>query len=81
MYKRPTLQPGDWFVVDDQSGFRVPASQARFQWNNLLVWDPVWENRQPQDYLRGIPDDQSVPYARPMQAPTFLNRTVTPGEL
>lgn len=72
MYKRPRVEPGNWCVVDDRSGFRLLNTQMQFQWNNLLVWEKVWEARQPLDYLRGIPDDMSVPYSRPKQQPSFL---------
>lgn len=72
MYKRPQVNPGNWTVVDDRTGFRLLNTQMQFEWNGLLVWDKVWEQRQPQDYLRGIPDNMSVPYSRPMQQPQFL---------
>lgn len=82
MFKRPEVQPGTWTTVCDRTGFRLLNTQCRFEWNGLLVFDQVWEIRQPQDYLKGIPDDQSVPYARPMQEPTFLTvNQVTPGDL
>lgn len=82
MFKRPTIQPGEWNVVDDRTGFRLPNTMVQFEWNGLLVWSRVWEIRQPQDYLRGIPDNMSVPYARPMQEPTFLEvNAVQPGDL
>lgn len=81
MYKRPPPKPGGWYCVDMRTGFRIPNDEARFEWNNLLVWDRVYETRQPQDYLRGIPDDMSVPYGNPMQEPVFLNRRVLPEDL
>lgn len=82
MLKRPTVEPGTWTCVDDRTGFRLLNTQVQFEWNGLLVYDRVWEVRQPQDYLRGIPDNQSVPYARPMQEPLFLQpNQVQPGDL
>jgi hypothetical protein len=36
------------------------------QWNNLRVDESVWEPRQPQDLVKGVPDIQSVPDARPL---------------
>lgn len=82
MFKRPEVRPGTWTVVDDRSGFRLLNTQVQFEWNGLLVWSKIWEIRQPQDYLRGIPDNMSVPYARPMQEPTFLEtNAVQPGDL
>jgi hypothetical protein len=81
MYKRPDPVPGQWFIRCDRTGFRLPSAVCQFEWNNLLTWERVWEPRQPQDYLRGIPDNMSVPYGRPNQDPTFLNYTVTPADL
>jgi hypothetical protein len=81
MFKRPTVQPGQWNVVCDRTGFRLPNTMMQFEWNGLLVYDRVWEERQPQDYLKGIPDNMSVPYGRPNQDPVFITRTVTPEDL
>ena len=36
------------------------------EWNGLIVDQNVWEPRQPQDLVRGVPDIQSVPDARPL---------------
>lgn len=37
-----------------------------------MVYDAVYEPRQPQDFLRGIKDNQTVPDARPKTDPVFL---------
>lgn len=37
------------------------------EWNNLIVSDRVWEARQPQDFVKGVADNQTVPNARPRQ--------------
>lgn len=82
MFKRPQIQPGQWNVLCDRTGFRLPNHMLRFEWNNLLVWDRVWEIRQPQDLLRGISDNMSVPYGRPKLQPSFLQpNEITPGDL
>ena len=82
MFKRPDVTPGDWTLVCDRTGFRLLASMTKQEWNNLQVWEKVWEPRQPQDYLTGIRDDQSVPFARPMQEPRFLGvNQVKPEDL
>lgn len=82
MYKRPSrIEPGTWNICCQRTGFRVPSSEIRMEWDGLLVWKRVWEVRQPQDYLRGIPDNESVPFGNPMQPPVFINRTISPGDL
>lgn len=35
------------------------------EWQGLIVDRRVWEARQPQDFVKGVPDNQTVPYARP----------------
>jgi len=78
--KRPTIQPGDWNIVCQRTGFRLPMYMIRREWNGLLVYDKVWEPRQEQDYLRGIPDKMTVPYGNPKTPPVFVG-TVTPNDL
>lgn len=61
MYK-----PGDWLVKCDKCGRKRYASDCRYDWKNLFVClDTCWEPRHPQDYVTSVPDDQSVPVARP----------------
>ncbi len=70
--KRAEVYPGVWTMQDDRSGFRVLNTQMRRQWDNSWVFEKFWERRQPQDFLRGIPDNMGVPYARPKTQPVFL---------
>lgn len=68
------LAPGDWFVRCDRTGFKVPASETRREWNGQIVWEGVYEPRHPQDFVRGVRDDQTVPFARPVNTEdTFLS--------
>jgi hypothetical protein len=64
MSSENTYVPGDWNVICDRTGFKVKASQTRETWDGLRVRKESWEPRQPQDYVRGVPDDQTVPWAR-----------------
>ena len=47
------------------------------EWNGLIVWNRVFEERNAQDFVKGIPDDQSVPDARPLGIATFIGPLVT----
>lgn len=42
------------------------------EWNGLRVDGKVWEPRQPQDLVKGVPDIQSVPDARPLGANVYV---------
>lgn len=71
MNHRPRYIPGDYLMIDDMSGFVIRRSQARKQWNGLIVDKKDWEAEHPQNYLRAIPDDSSVPEPRPEATDTF----------
>ena len=60
--------PGDFWRIDDRSGFKVRASRTRKEWTGDIVSTKSWEARHPQDYVRGRPDDQTVPDPRPRPA-------------
>lgn len=67
--------PGDWYQLDDLSGFKIRASRSRRipggQTGNLIVAPERWEAQQPQDFVRGVVDDQTVPVPRPRQTNQF----------
>jgi hypothetical protein len=66
---------GDYYQLDDISGFKIRAKRSRRipggQTGNAIVAPERWEPQQPQDFVRGIPDDQSVPVPRPRQPNRF----------
>lgn len=67
---------GDNYLLDDISGFKIRASKARIipggQTGNLAVAPQRWEPQQPQDFVRGVADDQSVALSRPRQQNRFV---------
>lgn len=70
--------------MDDRTGFKIRAKVSRKEWTNLIVHKDRWEYRQPQDFVKGVIDDQTVPDARPRQTDVFLGvlqttTTVTAG--
>ena len=72
---------GDYNVICDICGFKYKASETRLQWNNLLACSTCYEERHPQDFVRGIRDDQRVPIPRPDTEPVFITRDITPDDL
>lgn len=73
---------GDYNAICDLSGFKCKASETVRRWDGLRVLKRFSEERQPQDFVRGVRDDPSVPWARPEQTDTFLAvGDVTPGDL
>jgi hypothetical protein len=63
---------GSFYRSDDRSGFTVRSEQTRQEWQDLIVDQKLWEPRQPQDLVKGVADDQTVPEARPVPPPTFV---------
>lgn len=57
--------PGSFYRICDRTGFAIRAERTQREWNNLIVDRRVFEARQPQDFVRGVNDDQTVPFARP----------------
>jgi hypothetical protein len=62
---------GQFYRSDDRSGFTRRAERTRKEWTGLIVDENLWEARQPQDFVRGVPDDQTVPDARPISPAVF----------
>jgi len=73
---RNTYKPGDWLYVCQRCGFTKYASEIRKEWTGLRVCSDCWEPRHPQEYVRGIRDDMTVPFANG-PAYTFLS----PGDV
>ena len=63
---------GDYYVTDDRTGFVQRAGRTRKEWNGLRVDEKVWEPRQPQDLVKGVPDIQAVPDPRPLGANIYV---------
>lgn len=58
-------KPGSFYRICDRTGFATRAERTQMEWQGLIVDKRVWEIRQPQDFVKGVNDEQSVPYARP----------------
>lgn len=69
-YGTPTVHPPVPQAIDDYTGFKVPLHSLKRDWQNLLTMGP--DKRNPQDYLRGVRDQQALPYSRPEVADSFV---------
>lgn len=70
------LRVGDYNAICDVCGRKFKFSRLRQKWDNTWACEQDWEPRQPQDYLRGIPDNMSVPLSRPDPPPLFIQDEV-----
>jgi hypothetical protein len=66
MGRKLHFKMGSFYRTDDRTGFPQRAEVTRKEWNGLIVEQARWEPRQPQDLVKGVPDIQSVPDARPL---------------
>jgi hypothetical protein len=58
-------EAGSWDVRCDECGFKYKAEGLRLRWDGFMVCERCWEPRQPQDFVRGIVDQQAPPWTRP----------------
>jgi hypothetical protein len=65
------LDLGDWNAVCYECGRKRKASTMLKHWQGYYVCPEHWEARQPQDFVRGIPDVQTPPWTQPMPADQF----------
>lgn len=68
----PRYDKGDWIADCDVCGRKYKASVLRQRWDGLMCCPDDWEIRQPQDFVRGIPDTQIAPWLRPEPNDSFI---------
>ena len=76
-WKRPGMRKGDHLVKCDRSGFTIPSSRARKQWDGLIVDERYWEARHPQDTIRVPREDMRIPDERPQPIDQFIGPLIT----
>jgi hypothetical protein len=58
-------QSGDWNASCYRCGSKRKATEMRKQWQGYWVCPEHWEPRHPQDFVKAVPDNPSVPWAQP----------------
>lgn len=69
--KADYLALGDWNAMCWECGRKFKASTLIRNWQGYYVCPPHWEARQPQDFVRAVPDIQTPPWTQPMPAEQF----------
>lgn len=64
--RRSRFRPGDYLVVDDESGYIRLASQTAKQWDGLIKDRAQIETRNPQEFVRARPDAPPPKDVRPL---------------
>lgn len=65
-------QRGSWNMICQVCGFKYKNTDMKLRWDNIWCCPEDWEVRQPQDFVRGIKDQMSVPYAVPEPPDHFI---------
>jgi len=66
------LALGDWNAVCYECGSKRKGSTLKRHWQGYWVCPEHWEPRQPQDFARGVPDNQTPPWTQPEPTPVFI---------
>jgi hypothetical protein len=69
---------GEWNFICDLCGRKAKSSTAEKTWDNHYVCRSHKEVRNPQDFVRGVKDDQSLPWSRPIPADTYVTSWAMP---
>jgi hypothetical protein len=69
---------GDWNAVCYECGRKRKASTLKKHWQGYYVCPEHWEARQPQDFVRSIPDVMTPPWTQPMPG-TGVIPPIEPG--
>ncbi len=69
---------GSFYRVCERTGFVTRAENTRREWQGLIVSKRVFEPRQPQDFVRGVQDIQTVPLPRPRPTDVFIETEAAP---
>jgi hypothetical protein len=72
---------GAWNVICDRCGFKFKNFQCKMEWTGFFVCEKCWEPRHPQEFLRGVTDNQSVPISRPEPTDVFVDTSINPPDL
>jgi hypothetical protein len=73
----PAYLKGDYWRICEECGFKMRASQTKKRWDGLIVCDADFEERHPQDFVKGVIDRQTVPDPRPEAVNNFVGALST----
>lgn len=78
---RDNYKHGDYNIICDYSGFKIKRSEAGLTWDGRIVRKDFFYIRHPQDYVEGVPDDQTVPDSRTEGRDRFITTPITAEDL
>jgi hypothetical protein len=70
-------EEGAWNFRCQECFKKMKSSMAMFRWDGFWVGPECWEIRNPQDYIKPIPDNPSVPWSTGDPPPIFIDGSTT----
>lgn len=74
-YGTPTGAPTPQ-AIDPASGFKVDLDTLVRQWDGQMISRKFVDIRNPQDFVRGVKDVQTLPFARPEPPDTYIAQPI-----
>lgn len=71
---------GDYNSLCDICGFKFKASELKKDWQGLYLCPDDYQARHPQDFLKGVKDNPSIPWSRPDTGMTECGPSSVPGQ-
>lgn len=72
MSYKPSYDSGLHIVLCDICGRKFKSNQLRQRWDGFMVCSDDFEERHPQDFVRGVADFQAPFYTRPEPEDEFI---------
>lgn len=69
---------GQWNAQCDICGLVFKSGELKEAWDKSMRCSQCWEPRHPQDFVKGVQDNMSTPWARPIQLPDGITALVAP---
>ena len=68
-------------AICDRSGFKCYADELVRQWDGMMVLPQFVDRRNPQDFVRGVPDNRVPSVIRPEAPDVFVTVPVSASDL
>lgn len=66
------LELGSWNARCSMCNFKFKSNQLTKNWQGMMRCYRCQESRQPQDFVRAIPDIQTPPWTQPQSSDDFI---------
>lgn len=66
-------KPGSYNAICYRCGQKYKASQLKREWEGFMVCPRCFEQRNAQDFLRPMKDQQAVPWSQPQPPDSFVD--------